>query len=49
MSQVGGMKPVDLVEAVRADVARFTAGAEPADDLAILALRWNGPERASTT
>jgi CHASE2 domain-containing sensor protein/serine phosphatase RsbU (regulator of sigma subunit) len=42
LGTVGGMKPVDLVEAIRADVARFTAGAEPADDLAILALRWNG-------
>ncbi|HYE90610.1 MAG TPA: CHASE2 domain-containing protein [Terriglobales bacterium] len=35
--------PAAIVEAVRADVARFTAGAEPADDLAILVLRWNGP------
>lgn len=42
LGKLGGMKPVDLVEAIRADVARFTAGAEPADDLAILALRWNG-------
>jgi hypothetical protein len=32
-----------LVEAVQADVAAFAAGGEPADDLTILALRWNGP------
>lgn len=32
-----------LVEALHADVAAFTAGADPADDLTILALRWNGP------
>jgi hypothetical protein len=30
-------------------VARFTDGAEPADDLAILVLRWNGPGALSTT
>jgi serine phosphatase RsbU (regulator of sigma subunit) len=33
----------DMVEALHADVAAFAAGAEPADDLTILALRWNGP------
>ncbi|HRH89105.1 MAG TPA: CHASE2 domain-containing protein [Rubrivivax sp.] len=32
-----------LVEALHADVAAFAAGAEAADDLTILALRWNGP------
>jgi len=32
-----------LVEALQADVTAFAAGAEPADDLTILALRWNGP------
>ena len=31
-----------LVEAVQADVAAYVAGAEAADDLTILALRWNG-------
>jgi CHASE2 domain-containing sensor protein/serine phosphatase RsbU (regulator of sigma subunit) len=35
--------PATVVEAIRADVARFTADAEPADDLAIMALRWKGP------
>ncbi|MGL6109471.1 MAG: CHASE2 domain-containing protein [Rubrivivax sp.] len=36
-----------LVEAVNADVVAFAAGAEPADDLTILALRWNGPDEAT--
>ncbi|HYN62521.1 MAG TPA: CHASE2 domain-containing protein [Rubrivivax sp.] len=37
----------ELVEALHADVMAFSTGAEPADDLTILALRWNGPaERA---
>jgi len=32
----------ELGEAIRRDVARFTAGGEPADDIAILAIRRNG-------
>jgi serine phosphatase RsbU (regulator of sigma subunit) len=39
--------PADVCEAIRQDVARFTAGAEPADDVAILVVRWNGPARAT--
>jgi serine phosphatase RsbU (regulator of sigma subunit) len=35
-----------VVEAVYADVEAFAAGAEPADDLTVLALRWNGPRDA---
>jgi hypothetical protein len=31
-----------LVEGLRADVQRFVDGAEAADDLTILVLRWNG-------
>src|SRR5262249_51229769 len=31
-----------LVDALRADVDRFADGAEPADDLTVLVLRWNG-------
>jgi serine phosphatase RsbU (regulator of sigma subunit)/CHASE2 domain-containing sensor protein len=31
-----------VVDALRADVTAFAAGAEPADDLTVLALRWNG-------
>jgi adenylate cyclase len=36
-----------VVEALRADVMAFAAGAEPADDLTILALRWKGPAGAA--
>jgi len=36
----------DAVHALRADVEAFAAGAEPADDLTILALRWRGPSAA---
>jgi serine phosphatase RsbU (regulator of sigma subunit) len=32
-----------LAAAIRDDVARFVAGGEPADDLAIVVLRWEGP------
>jgi len=35
--------PAALVNAIRADVAQFVRGAEPADDLTLLVLRWNGP------
>jgi adenylate cyclase len=36
----------DVVDALRADVEAFAAGAEAADDLTILALRWRGPGTA---
>ncbi|MBK7591902.1 MAG: CHASE2 domain-containing protein [Betaproteobacteria bacterium] len=32
-----------VVATLLADVANFAAGAEPADDITVLALRWNGP------
>jgi serine phosphatase RsbU (regulator of sigma subunit) len=35
--------PGALVNAIRADIARFVGGAEAADDLTLLVLRWNGP------
>jgi CHASE2 domain-containing sensor protein/serine phosphatase RsbU (regulator of sigma subunit) len=35
-----------LVEAVRAEVERFAAGADAADDLTVLALVWRGPRAA---
>jgi serine phosphatase RsbU (regulator of sigma subunit) len=39
----------DLVTALQADVLAFADGAEPHDDLTILALRWRGPsDKAST-
>ncbi len=37
-----------LVDGLRADVAAFVAGAEPADDLTVLALRWLGPDAPAT-
>ncbi len=33
-----------VVAALRADVHAFEAGAEPADDLTVLVVRWNGPQ-----
>jgi serine phosphatase RsbU (regulator of sigma subunit)/CHASE2 domain-containing sensor protein len=33
----------ELIEGLRADVAAFVAGAEAADDLTVLAVRWLGP------
>jgi serine phosphatase RsbU (regulator of sigma subunit) len=32
-----------IVEALRADVAAFTGGSAPGDDMTVLALRWLGP------
>ena len=44
-----GASPTAVCDAIRADVARFTDGAEPADDVGILAVRWNGPAGARLT
>jgi serine phosphatase RsbU (regulator of sigma subunit)/CHASE2 domain-containing sensor protein len=38
-----------VVDALRADVDAFTGGAEPADDLTVLVLRWHGPGAAART
>jgi serine phosphatase RsbU (regulator of sigma subunit) len=38
--------PREVVDALQADVLAFAAGAEAADDLTILALRWDGPAGA---
>jgi serine phosphatase RsbU (regulator of sigma subunit) len=35
-----------IVDALCADVETFAAGTEPADDLTVLALRWQGPRAA---
>jgi serine phosphatase RsbU (regulator of sigma subunit)/CHASE2 domain-containing sensor protein len=37
----------DVGDAIRRDVARFTDGVEPSDDMAILVVRWKGPSAAS--
>ena len=35
--------PAALLDALREDVAKFTAGAEQSDDLTLLCVSWNGP------
>jgi adenylate cyclase len=42
-----GASARQVVQALCADVAAFAAGAEPADDLTILVLRWKGPPGAA--
>jgi len=37
------VEAASVVDGLRADVEGFAAGAEPADDITVLALRWNGP------
>jgi serine phosphatase RsbU (regulator of sigma subunit)/CHASE2 domain-containing sensor protein len=44
----GDIQPEEVIRRLRDDVARFTAGAEPADDLTLLALRWDGEYRGQT-
>ena len=39
----GEMTASVLVDAIVADVRMFVRDADPADDLTVLALRWNGP------
>jgi len=39
--------PDAIVGRVQEDVARFAAGAEPADDITLIALRWEGGNEAS--
>jgi len=36
------MSAAALAEGLRRDVDAFTAGGEPADDITVLTLRWNG-------
>ena len=38
-----GTSADELVDAVRRDVEAFVEGAEPSDDLTLLAVRWHGP------
>jgi adenylate cyclase len=45
--RAGGVDATAVVDALRRDVESFAAGAEPADDLTVLVLRWNGPSAAS--
>jgi serine phosphatase RsbU (regulator of sigma subunit)/CHASE2 domain-containing sensor protein len=43
LTRLNGASPEELVDGVRQDVGVFVAGAEPADDMSVLALRWMGP------
>ncbi len=42
----GGADARTLVTALQADVLTFADGAEPHDDITLLALRWRGPAAA---
>jgi serine phosphatase RsbU (regulator of sigma subunit) len=45
----GSASARDLVTALQADVLAFADGAEPHDDLTILAVRWRGPSSETST
>jgi len=38
-------EPAELIRRLRDDIARFAAGAEPADDITLLVLKWVGSEQ----
>ena len=35
--------PAEVVRRLREDLQRFAGAAEPADDITLLVVRWNGP------
>jgi len=39
-------EPAELIRRLRDDIGRFAAGAEAADDITLLVLRWMGTEAA---
>jgi adenylate cyclase len=43
-----GIDPTALIARLREDVTRFAAGAEAADDLTVLVLRWGGENEGQT-
>jgi serine phosphatase RsbU (regulator of sigma subunit) len=43
----GTASAASIATAIGGDVTRFVAGSEPADDLAILVVRWDGPPAVS--
>jgi serine phosphatase RsbU (regulator of sigma subunit) len=45
----GAASAQSIVDALQAEVGAFANGAEPADDLTILALRWQGPGAGAPT
>jgi hypothetical protein len=44
-----GIAPAALIARLHADVTRFAAGAEAADDLSVLVLRWSGENNEGQT
>jgi len=48
LGRMNGAAPAELVDDIRRDVLEFVAGAEPADDMSVLALRWMGPSAAAS-
>ncbi len=43
LARMNGATPEERVDDLRRDVLEFVDGAEPADDMSVLALRWMGP------
>lgn len=43
LTRLPAVDPVMVVNEIETDVAEFARGAEPADDLTVLALQWRGP------
>ena len=43
-----GAPPTEVVKRVRDDVGRFMAGAELADDITLVAVRWDGGNAATS-
>jgi serine phosphatase RsbU (regulator of sigma subunit) len=42
LAESGSSEPATLVQQVRDEVRRFSAGAEPWDDVTLACVRWNG-------
>jgi serine phosphatase RsbU (regulator of sigma subunit) len=43
----GEADPEELLRRLRDDLKRFTGAAEPADDITLMGLRWDGPAGAA--
>jgi hypothetical protein len=44
----GEVLPGELIARLREDLRRFTDGAEPADDITLLVVRWEGAGPAAS-
>jgi sigma-B regulation protein RsbU (phosphoserine phosphatase) len=40
----GDVTPQQTIEVLKSAVERFAAGADPSDDITMIAVRWNGPQ-----